>query len=567
MTGEQQFRGVTRREVLLGAAGGVAAALAPAGSTGVLAQAAVVSGVVFEDKSGSGKRGPDDPGVPNALVSNGKDVAVTDAQGRYVLPAPDEATIFVVKPAGYMPPVDPLTQSPRFYRLHQPNGSPASLGLAFEGVAPTGPLPASLDFPLRRQHEPGKFEVVLFTDPQPESEAEVDFIREDVIEALAGTPAKFGLTAGDLMFDDLSLYERYNRIIGTIGIPWWNVGGNHDLNFEAPDRHRSRETYKRLFGPNYYAFFYADALFLMLDDVDYLGADDAKPHRAGKYEGRLDAAQLAFARNVLQQTPPDKLVVMVMHIPLRTYLDASDPSINLTNRKELFALLEGRRFTVSFSGHTHTTEHHYFDADDGWSGPEPHHHHVMTAVSGSWWSGPYDHRGVACADSRDGSPNGFHILSIDGAAYKTRFVPAKEPNRRQMRLSVVSRFHGDRPEVERDFRQGQLLGSPIAQAAVGAASIVANVFDGGPKTKVTMTIGERAPMEMRRSAMPDPFVAEVFARNEATKKSWVKAEPSSHMWVARLPADLPAGTHRVVVDAVTEYGDAVSGRIALEVTG
>ena len=558
----------TRRDVLLGAAGAAAAALAPLGAAPAGAQgAATVSGVVFEDRSGGGARGADDPGVAGVLVSNGRDVAVTDAQGRYTLPLPDEGAIFVIKPAGYTPPVDAVTQSPRFYRLHQPNGSPASLGLTFEGIAPTPPLPASLDFPLRRQDEPKQFEVVLFTDPQPESEAEVDFIREDVIEALAGTSAKFGLTAGDLMFDDLSLYGRYNKIIGTIGLPWWNVGGNHDLNFEAPDRRYSRETFKRIFGPNYYAFAYADALFLMLDDVDYLGADKTKPRMSGKYEGRLDAAQLDFVRNVLAQTPAERLIVLVMHIPLRTALDGADPGVNLTNRKDLFALLAGRRYTVSFSGHTHTTEHHYFDAADGWGGLEPHHHHVLTAVSGSWWSGPFDHRGVACADSRDGSPNGFHILSVDGLGYKTRFVPAKEPNGRQMRLSVDSHVHADQREVQREFRQGQLLGSPIALASVSATTIFANIFDGGPRTKAVMKIGDREGIAMTRRETPDPFVAEVFARNEASKKPWVKAEPSSHVWAARLPADLPAGTHRVVVEAVLEYGDVVTGRIALEVTG
>ena len=44
--------------------------------------------------------------------------------------------------------------------------------------------------------------------------------------------------------------------------------------------------------------------------------------------------------------------------------------------------------------------HHYFSVESGFSGPSPHHHHVMTTVSGSWWSGPYDHRGIAVADSR-----------------------------------------------------------------------------------------------------------------------------------------------------------------------
>ena len=433
-----------------------------------------------------GVASPANPGLADVLVSNGRDVAVTGADGRYALPLPDEATLFVVKPAGFMPPVDPATNLPRFYRHHQPKGSPASLNLTFEGLAPTGPMPASLDFPLRRQDEPETFDVVMVTDPQPENEAEVDFIREDLIEALARTSAAFGLTAGDIMFDDLSLYPRLNAIIGAIGLPWWNIGGNHDLNFEAPDRRYSRETYKRVFGPNYYAFFYGRTLFLMLDDVDYLGQDPAKPKLGGKYEGRLDDAQLEFIRNVLAHTPEDTLVIAVMHIPIRTYL-GSEPYQNLANKDALFRLFEGRKHTVSFSGHTHTTEHHYFGAADGWNGAEPHHHHVLTALSGSWWSGPFDHRGVASADSRDGTPNGFHILSVDGTRYATRFVPAKEPNGRQMRLSIESRFHGISKEADLEFRQVRTLGSPVPRGSLYASTLIANVFDGGERTRVTMT--------------------------------------------------------------------------------
>ena len=465
-----------------------------------------------------------------------------------------------------MPPVDPLTRLPRFYRHHQPNGSPAALNLTFEGLGPTGAMPASLEFALRRQDEPEAFDVVMVTDPQPETEAEVDFIREDLIEALAGTSAKFGLTAGDIMFDDLSLYPRLNAIVGTIGLPWWNVGGNHDLNFEAPNRKYSRETYKRFFGPNYYAFFYGETLFLMLDDVDYLGFDPAKPRGGGKYEGRLDEAQLDFASNVLAQTPPDWLVVAVMHIPIRTYLGA-EPWQNLVNKDAFFKLLEDRKYAVSFSGHTHTTEHHYFDAADGWNGAEPHHHHVLTALSGSWWSGPFDHRGVASADSRDGTPNGFHILSIDGNRYTTRYVPAKEPNGRQMRLSIDSRFHGFSKEADLEFRQPRILGSPVPRDALGASTLIANVFGGGERTTVTMRIGERAPLPMRRQARPDPFVEEVFSRHADTKKFWVNADNSSHIWTARLPRDLEPGAYRVVVEAVDEYGRTLTGRLALEVTG
>ena len=124
----------SRRDALLVAANGLAAAFVPGAAR---AEAATVSGLVFEHKDGTGKPGPGNPGLAGVLVSNGKDIAVTDADGRYTLPLPEEAVIFVIKPAGFMPPVDPATNLPRFYRLHQPGGSPASLNLTFAGVPPT----------------------------------------------------------------------------------------------------------------------------------------------------------------------------------------------------------------------------------------------------------------------------------------------------------------------------------------------------------------------------------------------------------------------------------------------
>ncbi len=136
-----------------------------------------------------------------------------------------------------------------------------------------------------------------------------------------------------------------------------------------------------------------------------------------------------------------------------------------------------------------------------------------------------------------------------------------------MRLSILSRFHGIGKDADRDFRQVRLLGSPVPRAALSASTLIANVFDGGEKTKVKMVIGDRAPIEMIRTARPDPFVEEVFARNEATKKAWARADISSHIWTVRLPGDLAPGTYPVVVEAIGEYGQPLSGRLALEVTG
>jgi hypothetical protein len=320
-----------------------------------------------------------------------------------------------------------------------------------------------------------------------------------------------------------------------------------------------------VFGASYYAFEYGDVLFLMLDNVDYLGPDPAKPRRAGKYRGFFGERQLDFVANVLKETESTRLVAAFMHIPLQNYLDPNEPSMNVVDRAKFLALLEGRK-AVSFSGHTHTTEHHYFGATDGFMGSTPHHHHVLTAVSGSWWSGPLDRRGIASADSRDGTPHGFHILSVDKGGYTTRFIPANEPNGRQMRISLDANFHFG-TDVFRDFRTGQLRGSPLRKDQLASVTLVVNVFDGGPKTTVAYKIGAEAPIPMKLETRPDPFVQEVFARNRETIKPWVKAEPSSHIWVARLPPLLEPGAHAIDVYVVDEYGRDHHDSLILEVTG
>jgi hypothetical protein len=551
---------VTRRDVVKAGAATVAvAAASPNGP--VFADTptrATVTGVVFEDRSGTGRRRPDDPGIAGVLVSNGHDVVRTDDYGRYILPLDhDDAVIFVIKPTGYAVPVDHV-MLPRFSYAHRPRGTPAGLALRYRGIEPTGPLPASVDFALRKADEPTCFEVVLFADPHAENPAAIDFIRTDVINGLIGTPAAFGITTGDVMSDDLSLYDRYNRIIAQLGIPWHNIAGNHDLNYEAPDRTYARETFRRTYGPDYYAFEYGGALFLMLDNVDYLGR--------GRYRGRFGERQLAFVARVLHETPAERLVVAAMHIPLRTYLDPNDPTVNTSDGADLLALLAGRP-SISFAGHTHTTEHHYLGGEDGGT---PHHHHVMTALCGSWWSGPFDHRGVAVADSPDGNPNGFHVLSVDRDRATTRFRPAKEPEARQLRIVLDGGAQADRGAIGRDAgdaAMGALFGAPIAQEHACTTDVVVNVFDGGPHTTVTCQIGRRAPVKMNRETRRDPFVCEVFARNRATKKPWAETAPCSHLWVARLPADLEAGTHCVEVRAIDEYGREHRDHLCVEVVG
>ena len=310
---------VTRRTVL---AGGAALGLAgrAQAATADATRPAIAVGTVTEIVP---RRAPTDgplakgPPVAGVLVSNGREVVRTDAQGHYSLPVAPGQSIFVVKPAGFGLPIDAATNLVRFSYVYDPDGTPAALGFRYAGLAPTGPLPASLDFELSRVAEPARFDVVLVTDPQPESTAEIEYVRDAVVCGLVGAKAAFGMTCGDLMFDDLSMFDRFNRIFGAIGLPWWAIGGNHDLDYEAPNAARSRDSWKRVFGAPYYAHEHAGALFVMLDNVDYLGAGTGKPgsEEQGAYRGHFPDAQLAFVKNLLAATPKERLIVLALPHP------------------------------------------------------------------------------------------------------------------------------------------------------------------------------------------------------------------------------------------------------------
>ena len=553
------------RTRLLAAALMAASAMAPAGAALAQDDGQTVQGRVFLDANENGKLDEGERGVEGVAVSNGREVVTTDAEGRYSLPIDGETIVRMTKPAGYAVPTNE-SALPQFYYIHDPDGSPNDL--RYPGVRPTGPLPDRVNFPLHEAEETESFEAILISDPQPQSGREIDYIRDDVVSELIGTDAKFGMTTGDIMFDDLSLLPRYNAVIGQIGVPWWNVPGNHEMNFQASGDKHSTETFKRVFGPTYYSFNYGAAHFVALDNVDYqgrnAGREEPRYREGGVYEGRISDRQLAWLKNDLAQVPKDKLIFLAMHIPLKTYL-GDNSAMNTVNRRELFDIIEDYPNLYAVAGHTHTSEHHYFDQDDGFDGETAFHHHVLATVSGSWWSGPKDARGIPDAVQRDGTPNGYHILEVDGTEAEVRFKAAGKPADHQMRVMFDVAHHTHNAHIYGDHEMGELLDGEMAANELPAASLLVNLFDGGPRSSVEFKVGDGGWRDMRHVRQIDLHVNELFQRNPDSVKPWVEAEPSSHVWKADLPDQLSAGTYTVTVRASDAFGRTHHAHKVLEV--
>lgn len=475
-----------------------------------------VGGVVFRAEPGQRVRRPNDHGLPGVMVSNGRDVTLSNADGSWTLTAAPGDRIFVIKPAHLSVPM--------------------ACGCIPEISRSSEPGSASIDFPLVPAMEPDGFSVILLTDTQPDSDEELDFVRDDIIAGILDRPAAFGIHHGDVVGDALHLYPRYQQLLSATGLPWHHCAGNHDIDRAAIDNASSRQTWMRTFGPRRYAFQYADAVFFILDNVEYRGSAH------GTYRGMFGREQLAFVRNVLAHVPRERLVVLSMHIPLRCYLDPGNPADTTADYADLLGLLHGRPHTVSFAGHLHATEHHYLDMPGGMTAWH-HHHHVLTAGSGSWWSGPRDHRGIPCADSTDGTPNGFHVLRVDGNRYATEFVAAVGERPTKFRLSV-----------ER------------ADGAGERNQMLVNVFDGGPRTHVMYRFNDQAWTPMDAINMRDPMICRLFC-GDVPRKSWVEATPSSHIWSAPVPAHVAAGAHRVAVRVTDEYGRLHEATSLVEVRG
>jgi 3',5'-cyclic AMP phosphodiesterase CpdA len=477
-----------------------------------LASAATVRGVVFDDRNGNGVRDAGEPGIAGVAVSDGTAVTLTDTEGRYELAAQDGAMLFVIKPRGWRPPVT-AQNLPQFYRRLGP-----------------GTAAAAVDFPLLKNEEPDNFRVLLLTDPQPASLKEVGYFDRTIIDGLAGThDFAFSVTLGDVIYDRHELYVPLTAAMARIGIPSYEVPGNHDLDLGAADDCGATASFELAYGPSTYAFHYGRVLFVALNDVRFLGGP--------RYIGGLRADQFAFLENLLRATPRDELVVLMMHIPWFYPNPANAETFRAADRARLFALLEDRPNNLWLSGHTHYQRHVFYGAAEGWHGAQPLHEYNVAAACGSFWGGPPDASGIPIATMADGTPHGYGILTVAGTDVRLDYRAARHPADDQIGLHA-----------------------PMAvKPRTGYVSYYANVFNGHDGWKVESRVDGLAWNAMRRVIDWDPAYAKLYLDQDTlTTPLATPRLPDPvvcyHLWRSYLPADLAVGPHVIEVRAIDPAG-------------
>jgi len=489
-------------------------------------------GVVFSDENGNGQFDSNENTLPDVAVSNGEEVVLTNDEGRYELPVTDDTILFVIKPSNYDLPVNDLNQ-PQFYYIHKPGGSPE---LEYAGVSPTGPLPESVDFGLIERDETKEFRMLLFGDPQPYTEQEVDYFDRDIVDELVDASGyEFGITLGDIVGDDLDLFAPYNESIARIGLPWFHVYGNHDMNFDAESDEYADETFEANFGPATYSFNHGKAHFIVLDNVVY-----PRPDGEAGYIGGVTDKQLAFIENDLKHVPKDHQIVLAAHIPLYVpeWRETSDYFL-VEDRRKLFDILSEYPRLISLSAHTHIQRLHYLEEESGWDYANDHLHYNVGTTGGDWWSGVPDERGIPPTLMRDGTPNGYAMMNFTGNSYTLDYKVAGEDESKTMSIWA--------PNV-------------VPQNEWFNSDFYVNFFLGNDSTKVEFQVeGENDWRRMQKIELGDPFVTSLRDKWDRADhilegKRPNNAVASSHLWRARVPKNLSEGEHKVII-RVTDMFD------------
>lgn len=315
-------------------------------------QSTTITGVVFVDANGNGRRDIGERGIPNVVVSNQIDVTRTNESGVYHIAPGPTGIVFVSMPDGYR-------AVGSFW--HPESGPTDDFALA--------PVPRVTAFTFIHGSDTHIAPPVV---PRMQRfRAIVDSVKPD-----------FTLVTGDLVRDALRVgeaeatgyYELFQKEIAGFRGPVWTVPGNHE-NFGI-ERGQSkvsqshplygRAMYHHYRGPDYYSFTYGGIHFVGLNSVDI---DDQW------YYGHVDSVQMAWLRNDLATIPATMPVVTFQHIPFYTatetvngYLDTPPaPSVitvngkaqfrhTVANAQEVLDVVGSSRLPIALGGHMHARE-------------------------------------------------------------------------------------------------------------------------------------------------------------------------------------------------------------------
>ncbi|HEV2435841.1 MAG TPA: metallophosphoesterase [Verrucomicrobiae bacterium] len=185
----------------------------------------------------------------------------------------------------------------------------------------------------------GDFEFAVIGDTRPRFESESFRPFEGLITSLNAFKPALVINLGDLIYgygpaSKEKQWDKYQAVIKTIRVPYYQLPGNHDTHSKE-----ARAIYGQRFGKFYRSFDYGDCHFVLLDNTEQ------------ERWGYLGPTQLAWLTNDLRQTRA-RAVFVFLHFPVWEP-ERVTPEYYEFWANTLHPLFKQSRVRAVFAGHYH----------------------------------------------------------------------------------------------------------------------------------------------------------------------------------------------------------------------
>lgn len=481
--------------------------------------------------------------VAGVQVSDGRQIVLTDARGRYSMKTDKaDSIVFITTPSGYVAePIDPVR--PGFWQLLTEKPCKTEVH----------------NFSLVPQDQTG-YSVIFITDchlADDPSRNCLERFRKDVLpvvnreyEAAAAKGPVFTMNLGDFSHDrywyDFDFNEAdAERFLVSCGYPTpvYTVTGNHDNDGAVAGLGERTDfvsawNYRHTWGPGCYSVNIGGDHWIFMDTVEYINDGDVdKRHKNinGKrnYRCRILDKDIEWLRNDLKYVRKDSRIFLCTHVPL--FNDAfKSERLEDGQVAVLDDVFKDYSTVYVYSGHTHK----HLNSS---SGKYPRFKQfIFAATSGNMWNHPEGYQAI----ESDSSDQAINVMDCRESDPRPRFVHITGVGKmlRAYDINTVAEYYRTDPQCQifhSLYPKRTWFADPEFENMV-----YVNYWGYAPGQKVEMFENGK-PLKVSRKDYDEPlavitYVTPGLNEGSTASKSNAKNRRTSHTFVATAStADTP----------------------------
>ncbi|MBR2859320.1 MAG: calcineurin-like phosphoesterase C-terminal domain-containing protein [Alistipes sp.] len=350
--------------------------------------------------------------LAGVVISDGLLCVQTDETGYYEIDSDLSRTKFITAsiPSGYSAPTDA-------------NGLPIFYHKVTDEERKKGLVQHTFEF-LPITNNPERYTLIVGADPQPRASTAgfdniayhsldmcEDFYR-DMREKAATISGRnvYGMMLGDLVHENMSLFDNYIAGLKTLGFPMFNILGNHDNDPTAANDTEGRRKYEEKLGPTYYSFNIGKQHYVVLDNL--IMKKRASDNTLREYDQGLTDEIWQWLQNDLAYIDRSTTIMVAAHSPMFMGDNMSERSKHAQGHRSDYANLFSKFNKVhAWAGHSHVTFNYVYPESSNLKNLEV---HTVARSTGELWTNEY---------TANGTPRGYTVVEVDGDDISWYFKP------------------------------------------------------------------------------------------------------------------------------------------------